>query len=101
MNDEPTLQQVRDVPTSVLPKPPMSFASCWAAAWTIVPGRSPVAASLRPNANFRRLWSSYAGSPHANAMRAAKFSAVFSQRRAMRLKRLSLPTACSMRARPL
>jgi hypothetical protein len=27
-----------------------------------VPGRSPVATYLRPNANFRRLWSSYAGS---------------------------------------
>jgi hypothetical protein len=31
----------------------------------------------------------------------AKFRFVFSQRRAMRLKRLSLPTACSMRARGL
>jgi len=27
--------------------------------------------------------------------------AVFSQRRAIRLKRLTLPTACSIRARPL
>jgi len=30
-----------------------------------------------------------------------KLRAVFSQRRATRLKRLSFPTACSMRARPL
>lgn len=38
--------------------------------------------------------------PQAQAMRAAKFSAVFSQRRAMRLKRFSLPMVCSIRARP-
>jgi hypothetical protein len=37
----------------------------------------------------------------ARAMKAAKFWAVFSQRKAMRLKRLSLPLPCSMRARPL
>ncbi len=37
----------------------------------------------------------------ARARREAKFLAVFSQRNAMRLKRLTLPTACSMRARPL
>jgi hypothetical protein len=34
-------------------------------------------------------------------MKAAKFCAVFSQRKAIRLKRLSLPMVCSMRARPL
>src|SRR6202795_2433747 len=34
-------------------------------------------------------------------MKAAKFWAVFSQRKAIRLKRLILPTPCSMRARPL
>jgi len=37
----------------------------------------------------------------ANEMKAAKFRVVFSQRKAMRLKRLILPMACSMRARPL
>jgi len=37
----------------------------------------------------------------ASATREAKFSRVFSQRRAIRLKRLTLPTACSIRARPL
>jgi len=37
----------------------------------------------------------------ASATREAKFLAVFSQRRAIRLKRLTLPTACSIRARPL
>jgi hypothetical protein len=37
----------------------------------------------------------------ARAMKAAKFWAVFSQRKAIRLKRLILPTPCSMRARPL
>jgi hypothetical protein len=31
----------------------------------------------------------------ASATREAKFLAVFSQRRAIRLKRLTLPTACS------
>ena len=36
----------------------------------------------------------------ARARKAAKFCAVFSQRKAMRLKRLSLPLACSIRARP-
>lgn len=35
------------------------------------------------------------------ATRDAKFRAVFSQRRAIRLKRFSLPTACSMRAAAL
>ena len=37
----------------------------------------------------------------ASEMKAAKFCAVFSQRKAMRLKRLNLPTPCSARARPL
>src|SRR4051812_9440138 len=37
--------------------------------------------------------------PRANATKDPKFLSVFSQRSAMRLKRLSLPTRCSMRAR--
>ena len=37
----------------------------------------------------------------ASEMKAAKFYAIFSQRKAMRLKRLILPTPCSARARPL
>src|SRR3954465_12159550 len=37
--------------------------------------------------------------PRANATKDPKFLFVFSQRSAMRLKRLSLPTSCSMRAR--
>src|SRR3954452_6196418 len=37
--------------------------------------------------------------PRAKATKDPKFLFVFSQRRAMRLKRLSLPTSCSMRAR--
>ena len=36
----------------------------------------------------------------ARATMAAKFRLVFSHRRATRLKRLSLPPACSMRVRP-
>lgn len=39
--------------------------------------------------------------PAARATKHAKFRFVFSQRRATRLNRLSLPTACSMQARPL
>ena len=39
--------------------------------------------------------------PAAIAIMEAKFRLVFSQRRAIRLKRLSLPTACSIRARAL
>jgi hypothetical protein len=37
--------------------------------------------------------------PRANEMRTAKFPAVFSHRKAIRLKRFSLPTVCSIRAR--
>src|SRR4051812_32196771 len=37
--------------------------------------------------------------PRANATKDPKFLFVFSQRSAIRLKRLSLPTRCSMRAR--
>jgi hypothetical protein len=37
----------------------------------------------------------------ASETKAAKFCAVFSQRKAIRLKRLILPMPCSMRARPL
>lgn len=39
--------------------------------------------------------------PAERATKDAKFRLAFSQRRATRLKRLILPTACSMRARPL
>jgi hypothetical protein len=39
-------------------------------------------------------------SPQAKAAKAAKFVAVFSQRMAICLNRLSLPIACSIRARP-
>lgn len=39
--------------------------------------------------------------PAASATMDAKFRFVFSQRRAMRLKRLILPTACSMRGSAL
>jgi len=39
--------------------------------------------------------------PATSATKEAKFRFVFSQRRAMRLKRSSLPTVCSIRARPL
>jgi hypothetical protein len=39
--------------------------------------------------------------PAARATKEAKLRFVFSQRSAMRLKRLIFPTACSMRARPL
>ena len=39
--------------------------------------------------------------PAARATKEAKFRLVFSQRSAIRLKRFGLPTACSMRARPL
>ena len=39
--------------------------------------------------------------PHASATILAKLLTVFSQRSATRLKRFSLPKACSIRARPL
>ena len=39
--------------------------------------------------------------PHAKLIKALKEMSVFSQRSAIRLKRLSLPMVCSIRARSL
>jgi hypothetical protein len=48
------------------------------------------------------MWTDFAQiKVQAREMKAAKFWAVFSQRNAIRLKRLSLPMVCSMRARAL
>jgi hypothetical protein len=68
-----------------------------ALASPIVTPRAAILDKKALGALLRAIWT-YDGQPET---RAALQLLVFSQRRATRLKRLSLPTACSMRARPL